>query len=377
MIPPFLFLSRQPHVFSVSDAFVWRILEKKNWDSLGIQGFFCVLSVYPHNKCIVHSNPRFLWLMRLLYLVFFCCRTVVPTRYPPRRITLVESPWARSPPPPASAPAPHPHDVFVSNPPDTLLLLYYRPCPSFRPSDTNMVSTMMPPQGRRTISIPTRSGGGGVSNGSNGSTGEEAAARVLNGSQKQPPSSSSSTPPPRFSYGEPEDVQEVRTQHEQHPASPFYFFAPVVYSSEQEDRKERSPPSPEAQQILGDATPVQRDEISSRDPPEPGGGEGAGEGAFQSSYDRPWRKRARDSRRETVFENTEGLETGHGGGDGDGVVDMCAMRKRASEKEEVVASRKKSQQKAINRAAMPFVDLVGVVSPLVLIVGMSMAQNVP
>ncbi|CAM9757858.1 unnamed protein product [Hapterophycus canaliculatus] len=53
------------------------------------------------------------------------------------------------------------------------------------------------------------------------------------------------------------------------------------------------------------------------------------------------------------------------------------MRRRASQKKAVVALRKESQQKAIKRAALPIVDLVGVVSPLVLLMGITLVQNVP
>lgn len=122
-------------------------------------------------------------------------------------------------------------------------------------------------------------------------------------------------------------------------------------------------------------------------PPEPGGGvdhrhraqqlessQRSG-GALPAAYHRPWRQRARDARRQTVFEDNpeEGFEAEEGGGGS--LVD--ARRRRASEKEEVVASRRDSQQKAINRAALPIVDLVGLVSPLVLIAGMTMVHIVP
>ncbi|CAM9239383.1 unnamed protein product [Pylaiella littoralis] len=223
--------------------------------------------------------------------------------------------------------------------------------PSFAVRDTRMVSTMMPSRGRRSTS----------------STGT---VQVLNGSRDHHKrrSPSADTARPRF-YGEPEDFHQVQIKREQHPASAFYFMA------EEEGDTSNPPPPPEAQQILG-TTPIHRDASSSRDPPEPGGGKGEVDDAFQSSFDRPWRKRARDARRGTVFEDMEGSETGGRGHESGGDV-TYAMRKRASEKQELVLARKESQQKAINRAAMPLVDLVGIVSPLVLIVGMTIAQNAP
>eukprot|EP00903_Cladosiphon_okamuranus_P012125 g11376.t1 len=231
----------------------------------------------------------------------------------------------------------------------------------FAVHDVSMVSTMMPSHGmnRGAISIPT-----GVSASGAGT------ARASLDHQKR--SASSSTAPSRFS---PEDTDAYHDQdHDQqhHPASAFYFA--------DEDTTDLPP----AAQIP--STPAQPDDQPPPAPPEPGGEEAAaaaaaeaaeaagGNDAFQSAYDRPWRKRARDARARTVFENTqggfgwEGLGQ-EGGGD--------AMRQRASEKEEVVASRRETKKKAISSAALPIVDLVGIVSPLVIIAGMTMVQNAP
>lgn len=207
----------------------------------------------------------------------------------------------------------------------------------------------MPSHGmsRGTITIPT-----------SGSTSGAGTARVTRDQRR---SASSNTAPSRFS-GESHDSGIQHGGHDQqHPASAFYFG--------DEGTGTNSPPP--AAQIP--STPAQRDQLPPPPPPEPGGAARAGKYAFQPAYDRPWRKRARDARAGTVLETAQGLgsegfgEAGSGG----------AMRQRQSEKEEVVASRKETKKKAMNRAALPIVDLVGIVSPLVIIVGMTIVQNVP
>jgi len=174
---------------------------------------------------------------------------------------------------------------------------------------------------------------------------------------------------PRFRNRPGDVLQQAQPQgqqqwQQQQGASAFYFTngEDVVVPAPAAPRR---PPS----------TPAQRDALPTPAPAEPGGSKEGGD-AFQSSYDRPWRKRARSSQRNTVFENKEGgLEVGFeaAGSEGSG----GAMRRRLYEKEEMLASRKESQKKALNRAALPLVDLVGIVSPLVLIVGISLAQNAP
>lgn len=206
----------------------------------------------------------------------------------------------------------------------------------------------MPSHGmsRGAISIPT-----------SGSTSGAGTVRVT---RDQKRSASSSAAPSRF-CGESEDSDTHHGHdHQQHPASAFYFA---------DEGTNNSPPP--AAQIP--STPAQRDQLPPPAPPEPGGAAGAGKDAFQSAYDRPWRKRARDARAGTVFENTQGFGSDGFGDAGSG----GAMRQRQSEKQEVVASRKETKKKAMNRAALPIVDLVGIMSPLVIIVGMTMVQNVP
>lgn len=205
----------------------------------------------------------------------------------------------------------------------------------------------MPSHGmsRAAMSIPT-----------SGSTRGAGAARVSRGQKR---SASSKAAPSHFSRDTGDAAQDIgqAEDQQQHPASVFYFV-------------EGATTPPPAAQIPN--TPAQRDHLSPpAGPPEPGGEE---KGAFQPAYNRPWRKRAREARRPTVvLENTpelgpEGLGEG---GSGD------AMRQRASEKEEVVAHRKETKKKAMNTAALPIVDLVGIVSPLVIIVGMTIVQNAP
>eukprot|EP00752_Nemacystus_decipiens_P008113 g7253.t1 len=213
-------------------------------------------------------------------------------------------------------------------------------------SDVSMVSTTMPSHGmsKGAIKIPT-----------SGSTTGRGTARVT---RDQVRSVSSNTAPSRF-CGESENPDIQNGHHQQHPASAFYFA----------DEATTNPHPPPAAQIPG--TPAHRDQLPPPAPPEPGGSAGAGTGAFQSAYDRPWRKRARDARAGTVFENRQAFGLEGYGGEGSG----GAMRQRQSEKEEVVAFRKSTQKKAMNRAVLPIVDLVGIVSPLIIIVGMSV-QNV-
>lgn len=89
---------------------------------------------------------------------------------------------------------------------------------------------------------------------------------------------------------------------------------------------------------------------------------------------------------EAKEEEEERVEAG--GEEGEGVVGDRVVgvvgrqrggerRRRASEKTEVKASRKKCAGKALRRNAMPIMDLVGVTAPLFLIVGISIVQNGP
>ncbi|CAM9736617.1 unnamed protein product [Ectocarpus sp. 13 AM-2016] len=236
--------------------------------------------------------------------------------------------------------------------------------PSFGGRGFNMVSALIPPHGRAANSTPSTVAGGTP-------TGP---ARVFDGSRGHPkrsptgttalaPSSGAAAAPPSG------DADDAHQEHHHHPASAVYF----------DDVGDHAEPS----QLPG--PPYDQRDLPAG-PPEPGGGvdhrhrakqleSAQRSGALPAAYHRPWRQRARDARRQTVFENNpeEGFEAEEGGG---GSL-VGARRRRASEKEEVVASRKDSQQKAINRAALPIVDLVGLVSPLVLIAGMTMVHIVP
>ncbi|CAN0530364.1 unnamed protein product [Ectocarpus sp. 8 AP-2014] len=219
-----------------------------------------------------------------------------------------------------------------------------------------MVSALIPSQGRAANSIPSTTAGGTP-------TGP---ARVFDGSRSRPkrsPTGTAAAAPPSG------DADDARREQHHHPAS-------AVNLTDDDDLATPSqlPGSPYDQRDL------------SAGPPEPGGGvdhrhraqqleSSQRSGALPPAYHRPWRQRARDARRQTVFENNP--EEGFGAEEGGGGSLVGARRRRASEKEEVVASRKDSQQKAINRAALPIVDLVGLVSPLVLIAGMTIVHIVP
>ncbi|CAN0012112.1 unnamed protein product [Ectocarpus sp. 6 AP-2014] len=221
----------------------------------------------------------------------------------------------------------------------------------------SMVSALIPSQGRAANSIPSTTAAGTP-------TGP---ARVFDGSRGHPkrsPTGTAAAAPP------PGDADDARREQQHHPASAVYFT---------EDDDGLAKPS----QLPGSLY-HQRD--LSAGPPEPGGGvdhrhraqqleSSKRSGALPAAYHRPWRQRARDARRQTVFENNP--EEGFGAEEGGGGSLVGARMRRASEKEEVVASRRDSQQKAINRAALPIVDLVGLVSPLVLIAGMTMVHIVP
>ncbi|CAN0273335.1 unnamed protein product [Ectocarpus sp. 4 AP-2014] len=228
--------------------------------------------------------------------------------------------------------------------------------PSFGGRGFNMVSALVPPHGRAANSIPSTTAGGTP-------TGP---ARVFDGSRGHPKRSPTGTGAAAPPSGDADDAH--REQHH-HPASAVYF----------DDVDGHAEPSQ-----LPDSPHDQRDLPAG--PPEPGGDvdhrhraqqleSSQRSGALPAAYRRPWRQRARDARRQTVFENNpeEGFEAEEGAG---GSL-VGARRRRASEKEEVVASRKDSQQKAVNRAVLPIVDLVGLVSPLVLIAGMTMVHIVP
>ncbi|CAM9516387.1 unnamed protein product [Scytosiphon promiscuus] len=240
--------------------------------------------------------------------------------------------------------------------------------PSFAGRELDMVSTVVPSPGRAAMNIPTSASAVG-------------SARALDKSRhrRQQPAvkttGTSQTDASHFSVG-PDDAtpnffgEHQHPQHHQqqrhHPASAFYFA--------DEEGVEGAPRPPTTELPAPPPAPA----------PEPGGGQARGiilnhaQGdlsepgsvASRSPYHRPWRKRARDARRATAFRNTEGVE--EEGGESTGPV-----KTRASQKEAVVALRKESQQKAITRAALPIVDLVGVVSPLVLLVGITLVQNVP
>lgn len=105
--------------------------------------------------------------------------------------------------------------------------------------------------------------------------------------------------------------------------------------------------------------------------------------------DRPWRKRARHARKVAAlgmdgygWEDEEEKAVVEGGMGGDrvmagGGVGHGERRQRASEKKKVKASRKEYASKALQRNAMPLMDLVGVTAPLLLIVGISIVQNGP
>lgn len=270
-------------------------------------------------------------------------------------------------------------DKYCLNPPipNCILTLSFSVDPVPVPAEVDMASTIIPSSGRAAMNIPTSGVGGSSPSGAGGAN----AARSLNKSRDrhQRPAvgttAPSSTGVSHFSEG-PENntvayVHGARQynhqqQQQKHTASAFYFADNVDIVSASH------PPTTE----LPAPPPVPA--------PEPGGGDVEGivhnrtqQGlpvpasvASRSPYHRPWRKRAEDARRATVFQNTEGVEEEGGGSTG-------AMKRRASQKEAVVASRKESQQKAISRAAVPIVDLVGVVSPLVLLVGITLVQNVP
>ncbi|CAN0445653.1 unnamed protein product, partial [Ectocarpus fasciculatus] len=178
-----------------------------------------------------------------------------------------------------------------------------------------MVSALVPSQGRAANSIPSAPGG----------TPTAGPARVFDGSRRRPKRSPTGTaaaaPPSR-------DADDARKE-QHHPASAVYFAdydsddglaAPSQLPGSPDDRRDLSTP-----------------------PPEPGGGGGGvdhrhraqqpassqpGSGALPASYHRPWRQRARDARRQTVFENNpEEAEEGGGGSL------VGARRRRASEKE--------------------------------------------
>lgn len=213
----------------------------------------------------------------------------------------------------------------------------------------DMVSTTIPSPGRASaMNIPTSGVG---------------ASRALNKSRDRRQQSAELPDGPDDAAA---NVRGAHHQQQQHPASAFYFAndEDVVGTPQPPTTELPAPPPAPVPEPGGGEVGGMIHKRAQQEFPEPAGV------ASRSPYDRPWRKRAREARRATSFRNTEGFEEEGGGGTG-------AMRRRASQKETVVALRKESQQKAITRAALPIVDLVGVVSPLVLLVGITLVQNVP
>lgn len=171
-------------------------------------------------------------------------------------------------------------------------------------------------------------------------SGSSRASGTDRGSREQKRSASSNTVSPRFS-GHFEDADT------RHPASAICIV---------EEGTTTTPPT-----VQLPSRSAQRDQLPLPTPPEPAPG-----GA--KVCNRPWRKRAREARCDTVIHKTEEdrSECLGKGCCGD-TTEECAWKK-----EEVVESRKD-----LANLNLPIVDLAVFVFPLVVIVVISMVQNVP